>query len=128
MPTEAQVIAAVLTAANTALPATVRAYEAGKVPSPRPNEFVVVSIVRRAGGNPRAGRFETTGWSVYVMAASASSEANARNSLRLVGTAIESQSLTVAGERTTPVRFSNGRPVAPDDGYFSGVNTYDFTI
>lgn len=128
MATEAQIIAAILAAANTALPAAVDAYETGKVPEPRPNEFVVVTIARRSGGSPRSGRYVTTGWAVYVQAASFSSESNARNSLRIVGAAIESKPLTVAGEQSTPVRFSNARPVAPDDGWFSGVNTYEFAI
>lgn len=131
MVTEAQVLAAFLAAANAALPASVRAYEPPKVPSPKPNEFVSVTIVRRSGGSPRSGRYETTGWSVYVMAASSaalSSGTNARNCLRLIGDAVENKPLVVGDEVSTPVRFDNGRPVAPDNNWSTGVNTYSFAI
>ena len=131
MPTEDDVLAAVLAAINDALPDNVQAYEPSKVPSPRPNDFVSVTVARRAGGAGRGGRYATTGWSVYVMAASSVAlygEDRARNSLRLAGTALENNTLIVADEKSTPARFDNARPVAPDDGWFSGVTTYTFAI
>lgn len=128
MVAEGDVLTAVVAAINAGLPASVRAYDHGKVPSPRPNEFAAVSIVRRAGGSPRAGRYSTDGWAVYVMAASLTSSPNARNALRKASEALENKTLTVGGVSSTPVRFDTGRPVAPDDGWHTGVNTYHFTI
>lgn len=128
MPTEQQIATALLALANGALPATVRAYEPSKVPATKPLEFVTVALVRRFGGTPRAGRYTTTGWAVYVMAASKTSEANARNSLEKVGDVLEGQVLTIDGRKSTPVTFNNARPVGPDDGWSSGVKTYHFAI
>ena len=128
MATESQVVAAVLAAVNAALPATVRAYEPSKVPGSRPAEFVQVTVVRRSGGTARAGRRSTRGWAVYFMAASRTSEANARNSLRLAGDALENRALIVGDESSTPVEFNTARPVSPDDGWFSGSSVYHFAI
>lgn len=128
MATETEILTAVLAAANTALPTGRDAYEPGKVPTPRPNEFVTVTIARRGGGSARAGRFATTGWAVYVMGASMTASSNARDSLRLVDGALDGVVLAIADETTTPIRFDNARPVAPDDGWFTGVNTYHFAI
>lgn len=128
MPTDAQVLTAVLDAANAALPASVRAYTPSSVPVKRPAEFVVVTLARRAGGSARAARFATKGWAVYFMAASQTSDANARNSLRRVGEALENSTLTVGSETSTVVTFDNARPVAPDDGWFTGTDAYRFAI
>ena len=59
MPTEQQVAAACLAAANAALPASVRAYEPSKVPSRRPAEYVTVTLAERTGAVARSGRI---GW------------------------------------------------------------------
>lgn len=128
MPTEQQIAAVVLGLINAALPATTRAYEPDKVPATRPANYVVLTVVRRSGGTPRGGRYVTTGWSFYLMGVAQTSVSNARNSLRLAGDALESKVLTVAGLASTPVKFDNGRPVAPDDGWFSGVNTYSTAL
>lgn len=130
MPTEQQVATEALRIANAALPAagTARAHEPSKVPSPRPDEYVTVAVVRRPGGKPRSGRYSTTGWSLYVMAASARSEENARNWLEKIRAAFESQVITVAGVASTPVKFDSARPVGPDNTWSSGVNTYTFTL
>lgn len=128
MPTEQQVAAVVLGLINAALPASVRAYEPEKVPSTRPADYLVLTVVRRGGGQPRSGRYTTTGWSFYLMGVSQVSTSNARNTLRLAGGAIESQVLTVAGLASTPVKYDSGRPVAPDDGWLSGVNQYSTAL
>lgn len=126
MATESDALAAVLAAINADLPPTVRAYDADKVPTARPLDFVTVSVARRSGGTARSGRYSTEGWAAYVMGASKTSSSNARNSLRLANGALENRVLTVGSEKSTPVRFENGRPVAPDDGWSTGVNTYHF--
>lgn len=135
MPTEQQVATVVLGLINAALPAVappggyaVRAYDASSVPGTKPAEFVTISIARRSGGESRSGRYVTTGWSIYVQAASQTKVANAHNSLRMAGVAIESKVLTVAGLTSTPVKFDNERPVGSDDGWFSGVHSYTFTL
>lgn len=128
MPTEQQVTDSVRGLINAALPASVRCYEPDKVPSTRPAEYLVLTVVRRSGGTPRSGRYVTSGWSAYVMAASQTATANARNSLEKARGALESVAITVDGVASTPIRFDNARPVAPDDGWFSGVNIYTFAL
>lgn len=128
MPTEQQIATVALGLMNAALPATVRAYDPDKVPATKPTEYVVLTVVRRAGGSPRVGRRKRTGWSLYLMAVSQTSVSNARNSLRIAGGALEHVNLTVAAATSTPVNFDNGRAVAPDDGWFTGVNVYNFAF
>lgn len=128
MATESQVMTAALTAVNDALPAAVRACEPSEVPGTRPAEFVVVTLARRSGGTARAGRHSTTGWALYLMAASSTSEANARNTLEKARAALENVVLTVGSESSTPVTFANARPVSPDDGWFSGSAVYHFAL
>lgn len=132
MPTENEVASAVLALINAALPSSganiVRAYDPSTLPETRPEEFVLVTIARRSGGSPRAGRYGTTGWGIYVLAASQTSVTNARNALRLAGAAIESKALSIAGSTSTPVRFDNQRTVGPDGNWFSGVNSYTLAL
>lgn len=127
MATESQVVAAVLAAINAALPANVRAYEPSKVPGTRPAEFLTVTLAERAGGTSRAGRTSTRGWQVYVLAASANSEANARNSQDKAHNALINRVLVVGSESSTPVALGPARVVGPDDGWFSGSKSYLFT-
>lgn len=128
MATESQVITTVLAAVNSALPPTVRAYEPSKVPATRPAEFVQVTIARKFGGSRAGGMYDSSGWSVYVMAASRTSESNARNSLRLANDALENANLVIDSEESTPIDFRAARPVAPDDGWFSGSTSYDLAF
>lgn len=127
MATEKQVLDAVLALINAALPAAVRAYPVGKVPSPFPSDFVTVYAVRRAGGGGRAGRYVTRGWAVYVTGAS-TSESDARNSLRIAGDALENRVLAVGSERSTPMRFDNARPISNDKGWHAGVSVFHFAL
>ena len=127
MPTEQQIATALLTIANAAV-APVVAYEPSKVPATKPAEFVTLALVRRSGGSPRSGRYVTTGWALYVMAASKISEVNARLRHEKVAAALESRTLTVDGIKSTPIKFDSARPVGPDDGYSTGVRVYHFTL
>ena len=127
MATESQVIAAVLAAVNAAY-STPRAFEPSKVPTTRPNDFVTVTMAERAGGSARAGRRSTRGWQVYILAASATSEFNARDSLEKAHGALHNRVLVVGSERSTPLALGPGRTVAPDDGWSTGTKSYTFTI
>lgn len=129
MATEQSVLDAVLALVDAALPTKTASYEAGTVPEPFPAEFVTVYVVRRGGATAgRAGRYATRGWAAYITGASNASGHNARNSLRLAGDALENRVLVVGDERSTPMRFDNGRAVVEDKGWHSGVSVYHFTI
>jgi hypothetical protein len=128
MATESEILAAALAKINTGMPAARQACEPSKVATERPPEYLTVTLARRPGGSPRAGRHSTTGWALYLFAASSTEESNARNSLEKARAAIENEPLVVGDETSTPVRFDNARPVSPDDGWFSGSNVYHFAL
>lgn len=131
MVTEDQVAAAAMARVTAALGNRVLAYDHDQVPVDRPAEFVVVTVVRRAGGPARAGRSSVTGWAVYVMAASQTSVDNARLSLQKVNAEVENKTLAVGTdpvETSTPITFATAKPVAPDKGWFTGVTQYHFAI
>lgn len=128
---EQQVLDAFMTRANTALGGRVDAYEHDNFPGKKPDEYVIVTIARRAGGSPRAGRHSTTGWAVYVLAASHVSSDNARLSLHKVRAEFINTTLDIAGESSstsTPITFRTARAVGAGSGWFSGVDTFHFTV
>lgn len=129
MPTEQQIATALFAIVNPAV-APVVAYEPSKVPTgtSKPAEFVTLALVQRSGGTPRAGRYATTGWALYVMAASKVSENNARLRHDKIAGVLDGRILTIAGATSTPVTFDNARPVSPDDGYSTGVRVYHFAL
>lgn len=123
---EQQVLDAVVALLDPALPKPV--LEHGAVGDPAPPEYLTVYVVRRAGGSPRAGRYVTGGWAVYLTGASSRSGENARDSLERARTALENKTLTVGSERSTPMRFDNARPITDDKGWHAGVSVYHFAI
>lgn len=120
---------AILTLLNGALPAEVRAYEIDQVPSPRPTEYVDISLARRFGGERRASsQLGITGYRVTIRATSETAPANVRQTIATCRAALEYARLSVGGEVSTPVQFETEDPAGADDGWFSGVDAYTFTI
>lgn len=128
MATESEVMAAVLAAVNTAMPASKQATEPSAVAGSRPAEHTTVTIAERQGGTGRAGRRVTRGWQIYIFSASSTSESNARNSLEKCHGALINKTLTIGSEQTTPIALGPARPVGGDDGWFSGSKSYTFTV
>lgn len=119
---------AVLAALNTALAPKV-AYDLDDVPSPRPSEYVEVTVTRRFGGERRlCQRTGLSGWRITVRGVSQASASNARNSLEKCRGALEFKPLIVAGETSTGVQFETSDPPEPDEGWFSGLDAYTYTI
>lgn len=105
------------------------AYDADDLPSPRPSEYVEVSVTRRFGGTLRNDTsLGTTGWRIAVRYVSQSSVDNARNMARIVNDALEMAVLTASGLQSTPVAFEGAEEIGPDDGWFSGLSTYTTTF
>ena len=128
MSTEEQHAAAVLAVLNAALAPKV-AYEVDTLPATRPAEYVEVSLVRRFGGEQRmSARSTATGYRVLVRVVSKASVSNARVMREKSRQALEYARLSVASRVTTPVQFEGGEPVGPDDGWFSGLDTYTYSI
>lgn len=120
--------AVVLAALNAALPAAVRAYELGKVPASRPDEYVETSVSRRAGDVQRGGLVSTVGYRVTVRAVSRVSVTNVRASLETCRAALEGERLTVGAGTTTPVQFESEDPAIPDEGWFSGLIALTYVL
>lgn len=121
--------AAILTALNAALTGDMVAYEADEVPSPRPPEYVDVSIGRRFGGQRRSSsHLWLTGYRVTVRAVSETAPSNVRTTLETCRAALEYARLSVGGETSTPVQFETEDPAGEDAGWFSGVQAFTYAI
>lgn len=119
---------AVLAAINAQF-TTTRAYDLADVPSPRPAEYIEVTVSRRFGGAlKQGGSMDVVGYRVTVRAVSQTSITNVRNSLEKCRAALEFKRLSIGGGQTTPIQFETEDPAAPDEGWFSGLEVYTYAI
>lgn len=124
MSTQAQA-AAVLTAINAAISPKL-AYDYDTVPSPRPDDYIEVGIIRVFGGAQRqSGQKGRTGYRILVRSISRD-VFNARLMHDRAMGALEDLFLPVAGKQT-PIQFETSEPIGPDDGWFSGYSSYTYT-
>lgn len=120
---------AVVAAINAELPATRRAYEVDDLPSPRPAEYVEVTVSRRAGADPRfVGRTGRTGWRVTTRPVSSTSAKNVRLMQADCAAALDGANLSIGGEFSTPVQFETADPVVPDDNWFSALTAWTYAL
>lgn len=92
-----------------------------------PQQYVELGVTRRFGGTELlAGSPRPLVWRAYTRAV-ALREVNARRMRSLVSEALEDARLTVAGKTSGPLRFESADPVAPDDGWYSGLTTWTYT-
>ena len=116
--TQLQLVLDALTAAN-AFPYTLDAVKRQVTP---PKRYTEVSVVRRFGGTPRvAGGSSVTGWRILTRAV-ALTEDDAREVRRRYFAALED----VALGDGTPIEFESGDPIAGDDGWSSGLDTWTY--
>jgi hypothetical protein len=95
--------------------------------SPKPTNYTEVTVTRRFGGEQRASG-ERDGRLYRATARQVSQTvSNARN-LRAKSAGLEGLMLTVAGSMTTPIEFETADVIAPDDGWFSGLETWTFAL
>lgn len=121
--------AAVVARLNAVLPAAVRAYSSDDVPADKPSKYVEVSVTRRAGGNLRSAAVTATGgWRITTRVVDQVSVANARLTANTVRTAIEFYYLSIGGKTSTPVQFETSDPIAPDDGWWSGLTAWTYAL
>jgi hypothetical protein len=125
--TSALTMTAVLAAINAAV--TPQAYDADKVPSARPAEYVAVNLTRMFGGVRRSdGRFSETGYRLSVEAVSQVSLANVRKSLDDARAGIEFLRVVVGGVESTPILFESATLPATKDGWSSARQFYTFVV
>lgn len=118
--------AAVAAVLQPALPPGVSVYAHGKEPSPLPQKWVLLTIERRYAETTHVGRTRTA-WRAYVRSV-ADTKHNASDLDTRCSEAIEDLLLTVDGETSTPVAHETSETVRPDDGKFSGLTAWTFTL
>lgn len=131
---EAAHAAAVLAVINAALPGDTNAYTADEVPSsPRPANYVEVSIMRRANGTQRHGSGSTAaGWRILTREVSQTAVSNAQTVAEFVRVSLERKRISVTKnaetKTSTPIQFETGEPVGEDDGWWSGYQTWTYVL
>ena len=126
MSTQEQHAAAIKAAIDAVVVAPV--YEMDEIPTTRPSEYVEFTVERRFGGSQRLGVWiGTTSYRIATRVVSQKSVSNARLMAEGVRSALEFNSLTVAGgTTTTPVMFESAEPIGPDNEWFSGMTLWTF--
>lgn len=115
-------VVAILAALNAALPAAVRAYDVDEVPAVRPAAYVELHYSRRFVADRLGsgevtipgGRLLTRYVSKYV--------SNCREIRRVVTATLEDKAIGATG----PFVFEADEVIGPDDGWFSGADSWTF--
>lgn len=102
------------------------AYDLGDVPSSAAH-YTEITVTRRFGGEQR-GSGEREGQLFRITARQVAKVYQNAQNLRAKSAGIEGAVLTVGGTTTTPVEFESADPIAPDDGWFSGLETWTYRI
>lgn len=119
---------AILTALNTALSPR-KAFDLDKVPSPRPPQYVEITLARRFGGQQRVSAgIALTGYRLTIAAVSQSTVSAARADLEKCRVALEFKRLTVGGEKTTPIQFETNDDADYGAGWFAEYMAFTFSI
>ncbi|MFJ9387704.1 hypothetical protein ACIRON_02715 [Nocardioides sp. NPDC101246] len=116
------------------LPTGVKVYRPGKVPGwngntgSLPQMWVQLTIERRYTETTHGVRARTrTAFRAYVRSV-ADTEHNADELTRCCTEVLEDALLTVDGDASTPVEHETSEAVRPDDGKFSGLTAFTFTL
>lgn len=122
-------VAALLARIGPVLPEKCEPYDLGKVPSPRPSEFVELALTRRFGGSLNlAGSMSVVGYRFTIAAVSQASIANARNSLEKCRAELEFSRLVVAGKTSTPIQFETEDEADYGSGWFSQYAAFTYAL
>lgn len=120
-------VAAAFIAQLTTLGAIPFDYDNLAAASPKPTNYTEVTVTRRFGGEQRSSG-ERDGRLYRATARQvAKTVSNARN-LRTKSAGLEGVMLTVGSATTTPLEFESADSIGPDDGWFSGLETWTFAL
>lgn len=111
----------------TALGAIPFDYDAYALTSPKPDNYTLVTVTRRYGGVQRAGGDRDGRLYRATARQVAKTVTNARN-LRTKSAGLEGVALTINGATTTPLEFETAQAIGPDDGWFSGLESWTFAL
>lgn len=103
------------------------AYDLGDVPASAPDRYSEVTVTRRFGGQQRSSGVRDVELYRITVRQVAKLYQNAQN-LRAKSAGLEDAVLTIGGETTTPIEFSSAQPIGPDDGWFSGLQVWNYAI
>lgn len=119
---------AIATLITPVLPAGTAVYAHGRVPSPLPQMFVLLTVERAFAETSHGVRSRTrTSFRAYVRAV-ADHKHNADDITDRCSAVLEDAALLVDGWTSTPVQHESSEFVRPDDGKFSGLTTWTFTL
>jgi len=99
----------------------------GAVPSTPPDWYTEVGVVRRYGGEQRMSGLRDGQLYRITARQVAKMLPNAQN-LRAKSAGLEGAVLTIAGQTSTPIEFESADPIAEDDGYYSGLETWTYAL
>jgi hypothetical protein len=102
-------------------------YDLGDVPSPPPDKYTEVTVTRRFGGEQRLSGLRDGQLFRITARQVARVYQNAQN-LRAMSAGLEGAVLTIGGATTTPLEFESADPIGPDDGWFSGLETWTYAL
>lgn len=103
------------------------AFDPDDLPSPRPENYTEVHLARRYGGVMRGDAIPDGQLYRLLVRQVGRTVTNARQ-LRANIASIEGSVLTVNGRSTTPVTFESADVIAPDDGWYSGSQTWTYAL
>ena len=93
-----------------------------------PAQYTEVTVSRRFGAQNRAtGSTGRVGWRITTRAV-AKTVSNAREMRKRTAAALSYVRLTVDGDQTTPIQFEGEEPIGDDDGWWSGLTTWTYTL
>lgn len=124
MATEAEHAAAVI-AALTTLQA--HPYDLDEIPASA-DKYTEVVVHRRFGGEQRSSG-EREGELYRVMLRQVAKRLDNARHLRTKSAGLVGMVLTIDGETTTPLEYEDpGDPIGPDDGWWSGTQTFTYNL
>ena len=104
------------------------AYDYDDVPDVLPNLYVLITVSRRFGGQPRmCGGRTVHGWRLTTLAVGRTTD-EARFIRDATSVALADRTVTVGGVVSTPIRFETEQPIAPDGGRQSGLTAWTYAL
>lgn len=125
MATEAEHAAAVI-AALTTLQA--HPYDLDQKPPAEVDRYTEVVVHRRFGGTQRSSG-EREGELYRVMLRQVAKRLDNARHLRVKSAGLVGMALTIGGRVSTPLEYEDpGDPIGPDDGWWSGAQTFTYVL
>lgn len=102
-------------------------FDLDEVPSRPPDNYTQVTVTRRFGGEQRSSGERDGRLYRATTRQVGKTVSNARN-LRTKSAGLEGAVLTIGSATSTPIEFETADDIGPDDGWFSGLETWTFAL